>query len=181
MRGGTRLTFLCGERAITAARADHQRLASLAQSLSTSVEEIGGNVARLQAESKAAAKQHTALLGALASLQAASLAQAGSTVIHTLDPQQPGCTAEYAKLLASRVVTSTSVTAALIIAPESERASVVLAAKPGTLDCGTLLRTSLAAHNGRGGGTREIAQGALPLDSLAAWQSSLTAQLDRTA
>jgi alanyl-tRNA synthetase len=178
MRGGTRLTFLCGERAIAAARADHQRLALLAQSLSTSVDEVGGNVARLQADSKAAAKQHAAQLGAMASLHAESLAASGSIVVHSLDPQQPGSTAEYAKLLASRLISSTPAVVALIIAPEPERASVVLASKPGGIDCGTLLRTLLAAHNGRGGGTREIAQGALPLGSLAAWQDSLSAQLN---
>ena len=181
MRGGTRLTFVCGERAIAAARADHHRLVALAQSLSTNVEEVGSNVARLQADSKAAAKQQSALLNALASLQAASLGAAGGIVIHTLDPQQPGSTAEYGKLLASRLILAAPATVALVIAREPERASVVLAAKPGVLDCGTLLRTSLAAHDGRGGGTRDIAQGALPLESLTAWQSSLTAQLNAIA
>ena len=177
VRGGTRLTFLCGERAIAAARVDYQRLTSIAQSLSTSAEDIAAAIARLQNDSKAAGKQQTALLGMLASLQAASLASASSVVTHTLDPQQPACTAEYAKLLASRLVSATATAAALVIAPEPERVSVVLAAKPGVLDCGTLLRTSLAAHNGRGGGSREMAQGALPLDSLAAWQSTLAEQL----
>ena len=177
VRGGTRLSFVCGERAMLSARADHQRLASLAQSLSTSVDEIAGSVVRLQTDSKAAAKQQSALLSALASLQAASLAAAGSIVIHTLDPQQPGCTAEYAKLLASRLVVETAATGALIIAPEPERASVALAAKPGVFDCGTLLRNSLPAHGGRGGGTREMAQGALPMTSLAVWQSDIFADL----
>ena len=179
VRGGVRLSFLCGERAIAAARDDRQRLATLAQSLSTGVDEIAGSIARLQAESKAAAKQQTALLGSLAALHAAQLAGTGSVVVHTLDPQQPASTAEYAKLLGSRLVTATPATAALIVALEPERATVVLAAKPGTLDCGTLLRTALAAHGGRGGGTREMAQGALPSSSLPALLDMLCADLQR--
>ena len=176
VRGGTRLSFLCGERAVLAARDDFQMLTSIAQSLSTSVNEASASIARMQADSKAATKQQTALLGTLASLHAQSLA-GDQVVVHQLDPQQPNSTAEYAKLLASRLVTQAATSAALVIAPEQDRASVVLAAKPGALDCGTLLRTSLAAHGGRGGGIREMAQGALPLQSLNAWRTSLTDEL----
>ena len=176
VRAGTRLTFLCGGRAIAAARADHQRLVALAQSLSTGLDEVADTVARLQADNKAAARQQAALLGALASLQAASLARERAIVVHTLEPQSPAATAEYAKLLASAVVSGTAADVALIVAVEPERTVVVLAAKPGaigSIDCGTLLRTSLAAYGGRGGGSREMAQGALPPASLPAWQAGV--------
>ena len=140
--------------------------------------EVAWSINRLQAESKASAKHQNALLGALASLQAISLAADGFAVVHTLDPQQPSGTPQYAKMLASRLITETATALALVIAPDTERASVVLAAKFGLLDCGTLLRTSLAAHNGRGGGTCDMAQGALPSESLPTWQSSIMRTLE---
>jgi alanyl-tRNA synthetase len=179
VRGGVRLAFVCGERALEAAANDFRLLTELGQSLSTAPAEIGASIARLQADAKAAAKERAALLASLAELEAKQLAaQAdGKVVIHTLDALQPGRDAAYAKLLASRLATSGAVLATLIIAPEPERASVVLAARPGTLDCGTLLRNTLADFNGRGGGNREMAQGALSLAALDAWLAAIRTQL----
>ena len=47
-------------------------------------------------------------------------------------------------------------------------ATVVLS-RSGDLnfDCGTLLRTTLAAHGGRGGGSKDMAQGSAPVGRLA--------------
>ncbi len=183
VRGGLRLGFVCGTRAIAAAREDFARLSALGQALSVGAGDIAESVARLQAESKSAAKDRAALLNSLAQIEAVQLSAAsgeagagkdkGGVVIHTLDAQLPGRDAAYAKLLASRLIAETATTTALIVvpegAPEPERASIVLAAKPGGVDCGTLLSTALADHEGRGGGNKEMAQGALPsshLDSL---------------
>ena len=178
MRGGVRLSFVCGSRAIEAAGADFRMLAELGQSLSTAPTEIGASIARLQADNKVAAKERGALLASLADLEAASLAAAsgGNAVVHTLDTQLPGRDALYAKLLASRLVAQ-GVRVALVIAPEPERASVVLASAAGALDCGTELRTSLADFQGRGGGNREMAQGALPLAGLDAWRNAIRTRL----
>ena len=179
VRGGIRLAFVCGGRAIAAAAHDFQLLTELGQSLSTASSEIGASIARLQADAKAAAKERSALLASLAELEAKQLAaSAGSgVVIHTLDAQLPGRDASYAKLLASRLIASDGITAALVIAPEPERASLVLAARAGEMDCGTLLRISLAEFGGRGGGNREMAQGALPLATCDAWLTAIRARL----
>lgn len=167
VRGGVRLSFVCGERAILAARTDFQRLSSLALSLSTGMDEIASSVARLQTDSRSAGKERSALLAALAEAEAVALAAAGSQrVLHKLHPGAPGRDATYAKLLAACLVAGVSVAIALVTAPEGERCTVVLAAKPGGIDCGTLLRTALAACHGRGGGSREMAQGSLPLNEL---------------
>jgi alanyl-tRNA synthetase len=178
VRGNLRLSFVCGDRAIAAARSDFQTLSALAQSLSTGTGEIAGSLARMQAEAKAVAKERAAMLGLLAELEAHRIAASGQVfVVHKLDPQQPAHDLTYAKLLASRIVTHTHPSATLIIAPETDRASVVLAAKPGSIDCGISLRSALAVLDGRGGGNKDFAQGALPLarveDLIAHLQSEL--------
>ncbi len=62
VRDTTRLSFLCGGRALHAARADYLLLRSLAASLSTGTGEIAGRVARLQAENRTFAKVRKAHL-----------------------------------------------------------------------------------------------------------------------
>lgn len=167
VRENIRLAFVCGDRALEAAHNHFYLLQRLGASLSTGKGEVAEAVARLQAESRAAAKERGLLLQALAEGEAGRLASeseasGATTVIHTVDTQQPGRDAFYAKLLASRLVTATTATLALVMAPERDRCSVILAAKPGTLDCGSILRAALADCNGRGGGSREMAQGSLP-------------------
>jgi alanyl-tRNA synthetase len=165
VRGSLRLSFVCGARAIKAAAEDFRLLRSLAQSLSTGTDAVATSIERLQTDNKAAAKDRTALLSSLALLEAQSLAaQHGAVVMTKLDAQQPGRDAGYAKQLASALITSTGCELALIGVAEPERLSVVLAAKPGIADCGTLLRATLADLNGRGGGSKDLAQGAMPLD-----------------
>jgi alanyl-tRNA synthetase len=179
VRGGVRLSFVCGGRAIAAAASDFRLLATLGQSLSTAPADIPAAIARLQGENKSAAKDRAALLSSLAELEAQQLAASanGEPVVHRLDPLLPGRDAAYAKLLASRLVATKNVPAALIIAPEPERISVVLASKPGPIDCGTLLRTTLSAANGRGGGNREMAQGALSPAAFDTWLAAIRPQL----
>ncbi|MGI4755256.1 MAG: alanyl-tRNA editing protein [Janthinobacterium lividum] len=179
VRGGVRLAFVCGGRAIQAAHDDFQRLAGLARTLSTGVEEVPDRIARLLAESRSAAKERTALLRSLAEAEAVQLAApaTSSLVVHTLDPQQPGRDAAYAKLLASALVTNTPAKLALIAFPQGTESSVVLAAKRGSLDCGTSLRAALSDIGGRGGGSQEMAQGSLASDQLQSLLQKLQREL----
>ncbi|SEB63745.1 alanyl-tRNA editing protein [Terriglobus roseus] len=184
VRGSLRLSFVCGLRAMQAAADDFRRLQTLAQSLSTGTDAILASVSRMQADSKAAAKERAALLAEVAAREAQTLASSATgptTAIRTvLDPQQPGRDAVYAKMLASSLVNSTSVAVALIGIPESERMSVVLAAKPGAADCGTVLRVALDALGGRGGGSRDLAQGAMPIDHFEALGAAIAEQTGRS-
>ena len=51
----------------------------------------------------------------------------------------------------------------------------VYAARDLDFDCGTLLRTTLASHGGRGGGSKDMAQGSVPVEKLAAALDELAA------
>jgi alanyl-tRNA synthetase len=54
----------------------------------------------------------------------------------------------------------------------------VVLARSGDLafDCGTVLRTMLANHGGRGGGSKDMAQGSVAVEKLQAALNDLAAQ-----
>lgn len=163
VRGTTRLSFVCGDRAIKAARNDFRLLQSLAHALTTSVDALPASVDRIKTEQKQQAKSVAALLQDVAALEAAALGTSEAPVVHRVSD---GRDAAYAKLLAARIVRDTPACLALVTAPDAEKTSIVLAAKPGAMDCGTALRTALALHGGRGGGSSEMAQGAVDTASV---------------
>lgn len=162
VRGNMRLSFVCGTRAIAAADADFRALQFLAAKLTTAPSEIAHSVERMRTENRLLQKERGLLLEDIATLEAAQLASTGSaTIVHTVGPNRD---AAFAKMLASKLVRDTHVSTACIVATDTERANVILAAKPGALDCGSVLRAALTALGARGGGSAEMAQGAVPLD-----------------
>lgn len=161
MRGNLRLSFVCGARALAAADTDFHALQSLATTLTTAPSGIANNVDRIRTENRSLQKERGTLLEELAVLEAAKLASTGSTsIIHTVPPHRD---AAYAKLLASKLVRDTSVSIACVLACDDQRANILLAAKSGALDCGSVLRAALTSLGARGGGNAEMAQGAVPL------------------
>lgn len=159
VRGNQRLSFVCGLRALRASRDDFQHVQSIARALTSSVDSISSSLERMKNEQRSQAKSLSALLEELAGYEAVRLAATSAqTVIHTLSA---GRDAAYAKLLASTLIRTTAVSIALVATDTPEQANLVLAAKPGVIDCGTLLRKALAEHHGRGGGSPVMAQGAV--------------------
>lgn len=180
VRDTVRLQFVCGDRALRAARADFQLTTTLARSLSTGAGQLAVRVALLKAESRAAAKQIALLQHALAEAQARELArcaEATALYVYILDPQVPNSDAAYAKLLAAALVKA-GVGAVLVAADEEDRCAVVLAGRTGGINCGALLRTALEHNGGRGGGSRELAQGSLPRDGFTAVVERLTTEVE---
>lgn len=179
VRDTVRLHFLCGNRALRAARADHGVLSRMAWTLSTGTGELESSMARLQADSRAAARERKALLQALARAEAELVAVQANAVhsllFHTLDPQQPGRTADFAKLFASALVVA-GMPRVLVVLPQGDTCAVVLAAAAGTGDCGTTLRNALTPLGGRGGGSGDLAQGTLPSDALLSLARALGAE-----
>jgi alanyl-tRNA synthetase len=162
VRGNLRLSFICGNRAIAAVNADFRRLQEAAAMLTTAPVEITASIQRIQTENRSLQKERANLLEEIAALEAAKLASAAhGSIIHSLPPNRD---AAYAKLLASKLVRETATPVAYIVVTDNERVSVVLAAKPGVLDCGTTLRVALNELGARGGGSAEMAQGAIPAE-----------------
>lgn len=163
-KDGTRVEFLCGERALVDYRRTVARIRSLAGVLSSSEAKLVDTATKLQAERKSMGKE----LGKLKSRALLANAESwmdGAKSIHGVSilakqtsELGPGELRSVARKLVEkpdRVVLLGSVA--------DGRAHLVFARSDNTdADMGALLRDELEAVGGRGGGSPEIAQGGGP-------------------
>jgi alanyl-tRNA synthetase len=166
VRQGLRVEFVCGLRAVAAARLDFTTLVGSASLLSMARADVPAGVERVLSEAKAAAKERHKLREELATYHATRLAVEEQIVDHLrivrriFADRDP----EYVKMLASRLVASVPQTVALFASAHQEPALVVLA-HSGDLEfhAGNLLKEALAVLGLRGGGSADMAQGQIPL------------------
>jgi len=176
-RQGVRVEFVCGLRAVAAARQDFSVLTRSASLLSTPRAEVPAGIERLAAEAKFGVKEQRKLREELATYHAIRLAVEEQIVnrLRMVRRTFAERDAEYVKLLASRLVASVPQTVALMVSAQQEPALVVLA-RSGDLEfhAGNLMKEALAALGLRGGGSPDLAQGQVP-------QSQITESLDKLA
>jgi len=191
-RQGVRVEFVCGERAVTAAQRDYATLVEAAAVFSAHISDVPQQVRRAQGELKAAQKTQQKLLEELAELRRAQgelkaaqktqqklleeLAElsaarlvAESTLRHSSrsDPFRmvtkvfPDRDVAFVKLLAQKIAAAGPAVA--LVASTSGPPTLVFCQTPGLpFNMGALLKDTLAAAGGRGGGARDFAQGSLP-------------------
>ena len=182
IRQSVRVSFLCGNRAIAAARADDALLSQLGREFSVGRPDLPAALARMKAEAKAGAKERQALREDLANYHAARLIvedppQNDLRIVRRIFPDRD---AEYIKLLASRVARAAPHTIALLASTQQQQAPatvVVACSQEFGRDAGEMLRTALATFSGRGGGSATLAQGLVPADQLGPALDALEAQL----
>jgi len=179
---GVRVEFLCGLRAVRAARADFAMLREASGLLSVGTGELAPSVVRLLAEGKANASERKKLREELAELQAEKLAAE--------EPMESGLRLvvrgwkdrdrDYVKLLASRTVAAAPRTAVIFCAEEADPVRVFVA-RSSDLDfnCGQILRETLAALGLRGGGSADMAQGEVPAAKEAALRGAVSEAISR--
>jgi len=162
-KGGVRVEFLCGGRALRDYRWKHTLLRDLAASLSVADREVGDAVGRLGAALRERERAlHEALSRLLAREAADYLAQAaGSPKIIAAVLDRP---VDEAAALAGRIVASGEAAVAL-----ATRGRLIVARSPSVaVDAAAILRTVLPPFGGKGGGRPEFAQGAVPAESMEA-------------
>jgi alanyl-tRNA synthetase len=159
-RGGTRVEFRCGVRALAGYRALRDTVAGSLRLLSVHPAELPAAIERLQAEARDARRRIKDLEGRLAVHEAAALADraegrgAARVVIEVLD----GYDASALKIVAAAIAGRPGHAAILFSAPAP--ANVVVARAPDVaLDAAEILRAITARFGGRGGGRPEMAQG----------------------
>jgi alanyl-tRNA synthetase len=167
VRQGVRVEFVCGLRAVAAARQDFSVLSRSAALLSTPRAEVPAGVERLIAEVKSGAKEQQRLREELATYHAIRLAVEEQTVDHLRLVRRTFLErdADYVKLLASRLAATVPQTVALLVSAQQEPALVVLA-RSGDLGfhAGNLMKEALAGLGLRGGGSPDLAQGQIAGD-----------------
>jgi alanyl-tRNA synthetase len=162
-RGGSRLSFVCGGRALRALRLYRDAVAGSVRSLSVLPQELPAAVERVQAESKQSRKLIGRLQSELAFHEAAKLLAASPDVggvrrgAHVLD----GWDASGLKAVASAMTAQAQGAVVVALIGTSAPIAVVVARSAGVaFDANAVLQQLLTRFGGRGGGKPELAQGA---------------------
>jgi alanyl-tRNA synthetase len=162
---GVRIEFVCGLRAVRAARADAAILTEAAGLLSTGAPELPGLVKQMLADSKAATKERQRLREELATYQAAEIVKQTPLEdgIRLIVNGWKDRDRDFVKFLASRAAAGGSSTVAFFRAEDSDPARVFLARSPDLkFNCGSIMKEALASLGLRGGGSPDLAQGEVP-------------------
>ena len=179
-RQGWRVEFVCGKRAVATARRDYTVLAESGGLLSSHIWDVPQQVRKLQEESQASRKSREQSLEELADLYASRLLAetpengGRKIVVRTFSDRD----LTFIKLLAQRLTRqSTGVVAFLGIT--SDQPGLVFAQSPGQpFDMGGLMKETLARLGGRGGGSKDMAQGGpTQIEGLEAALAELAARL----
>lgn len=161
-RGGSRLTFVCGLRALRAFRSYRDATAGAVRVLSVLPHELPGAIERAQADAKDLRKTVGRLQGLLAGHEAARLISEvpeSSVGVRLVVQALEGWDAAGLKGIASAMVTHSSV-ATVLISVGDPTAIVVARSQNVGLDAGKTLKALLDRFGGRGGGRPDLAQGA---------------------
>ena len=164
VRQGTRVEFVCGGRAVRTARRDYIVLSEAAKLFSTQLWDVPTQVRKTFDDSKLLRKQRDEALEQLAEATAVAAlngqphTQGTKVVVRSFDDRD----ISFAKLFAQRVARA-GVPAVALVASTTNPPGLVFAQSPGgSADMGTLLKQVLATVGGRGGGSRDFAQGGVP-------------------
>ncbi|HEU5182178.1 MAG TPA: DHHA1 domain-containing protein [Candidatus Polarisedimenticolia bacterium] len=170
VRQTVRLEFVCGQRAVATARRDYQALSEAAELCSAHLWDLPQHLRKLQDDAKTARKSQERLLEELAGhlarhLVAEAPAANGRKVVTGLflDRDQA-----FIRLLAQKCTRGTDSVVALL-ASGAGPAALVFAQSPGQpFDMGALMKEVLARLGGRGGGSKDLAQGGTESEALEA-------------
>jgi alanyl-tRNA synthetase len=159
-KGGTRVTFLCGGRALRRFGAQRDVQAQLVRRLSVLPAELPDAVGRLQDDSKAQRAAIRGMQAKLAGFEAdrlisqALLTSGRRVIVERLE----GFDAVGLKAVAAAIVRHPS-SAVCLIGSDAPHDIVVARAGDVSLDAGAILRQLTARFGGKGGGRPELAQG----------------------
>jgi alanyl-tRNA synthetase len=160
-RGGTRVTFVCGGRALRAWRGYRDAVAGSVRSLSVLPHELPAAVERMQADGKLARKIIARLQSELAGHQAARLIAASPVVegVHRAAHVVDGWDAAGLKAIAS-AMTAQGLAAVAMVGTSAPIAVVIARSASVAVDANVVLQQLMKRFGGRGGGKPELAQGA---------------------
>jgi alanyl-tRNA synthetase len=160
-KGGLRVEFVCGGRALAAFRAQRDIVSAASRALTVHPSELPASIDRLQAEGRTHARTIKRFQERLASQEADALAAsaepigAARVVVAALE----GWDAAGLKSLAASVAARPG-HAAVLVAPAASGSPVVVArASDVPLDAAALLRAIVGRFGGKGGGRPDLAQG----------------------
>lgn len=158
-KGGQRLEFLCGGRALRRFRSYRDALGASGRLLSVLPDELPAAIERLQVEVKDRKRASVALQGELSRFQALEFAAAAKQVGGVrLVARATDADANGLKSLAS-AITATQGFVVVLVSTSSPALAVVARSSDVSLAAQEVLSALVAKFGGRGGGRHELAQG----------------------
>jgi alanyl-tRNA synthetase len=160
-RGGSRLTFVCGARALRVFRTYRDAVAGAVRVLSVLPPELPGAIERTQLEGKELRKTVTRLQAMLAGHEAARLLSDAAirNGVRVVTQMVDGWDAAGLKAIAAALAAKSDVAAALVSSGDPI-AIVVARSQNVAVDASKALKVLLDRFGGRGGGRADLAQGA---------------------
>jgi alanyl-tRNA synthetase len=159
-RGGLRVTFLCGGRALHGFHALRDVVGGSVRALSVLPAELPAAIERLQAEGRDQRRQVKDLQTQLAAHEADALAGTGveAGAVRLVAAARAGWDAAALKIIAARIAERPGHVAVLIGDPPASPI-VVARAPDAAVDAGAVLKQLVQRHGGKGGGRADLAQG----------------------
>jgi len=180
VRQGWRVEFIAGQRAVATARRDFTTLTEAASLFSSHIYDVPQQVRKSLDEIRSQRKQREQSLEELAAAQAAAMLAATpessgrKLVVRTFADRDMN----YLKLLAQKL-TRLAPNVVALLATTSPQPSLVFAQSAGQAsDMGALMKDAMSKLGGRGGGSKDMAQGGVPnADGIEAALSNVAATL----
>ena len=159
-KGGIRVEFVCGYRALQAYRGLKNSVAGGVRLLSVLPDELPGAIERLQTANRQQQKSQEALYDRLATHEAAVLASTGQKLgaATIVTAAVPGWDASGLKKLASEIVRKPA-TVAVLTSSESPALVVIARSQDLLFETGDVLKQLIERFGGKGGGKGSLAQG----------------------
>jgi alanyl-tRNA synthetase len=161
VRQGMRVEFVCGQRAVRTARLDYTTLAEAASLYSTHIWDLPQQLRKVQDEAKVARRLREEMLEELAEQLAARMlsgvaASSGRKIINQVFENRD---LSFIKMLAQKL-TRLEPNVVALLGSRCGQPSLVFAQSAGQpFDMGSLMKDALARLGGRGGGSKDMAQG----------------------
>lgn len=155
LRGGSRVEFLCGGRAVQRFRLWRDALSAMQRHLSVPPVEMAASIARMQEDARESQRTLRAFQEKLATHEATSLLAKGPVVVEAVD----GWDAQGIKSIAT-FAAAANPEAVIVLFTAAMPAQVVVArGASAKVDAGALLKQLAAKFGGKGGGKPDLAQG----------------------
>jgi alanyl-tRNA synthetase len=159
-KGGMRVEFVCGSRALRSYRGLRDAMTAGVRLLSVLPEELPSAIEKLQSSTRAQQKTQETLTERLAIHEAAALASKGRKIgaVTLVAEALTGWDGAGLKKLASTVTASPGMIA-ILITSESPSLIVIACSQDVSIDTGEILRKLIERFGGKGGGKGAMAQG----------------------
>ena len=155
-RGGSRVEFLCGNRALQRFRLWRDALSAMQKHLSVPPVEMAASLERMQDEAKGLQRTIRGFQEKLASHEAAALLAKGSPVIvEALE----GWDAQGLKAIAAAATAARPDAIVVLFTTTTPALTVVARGANAAVDAGAVLKQLTAKFGGKGGGKPDLAQG----------------------